>query len=179
MVSSNRRGGSALAVRLLLLSCLLALPGTRAGEPAGDFRLQVERVPSSNGSVVVRLKIQPFTVVAAATLTVSAPLDFDLRPRTPSMHRRLEVLDGPGGETRLRARLSALESAAPSTLELELDLPSGSHGTLDFVVEGIDGKGRALRDAVGLSLPDPAARGTRRLGAHEYPAVILPDGGER
>jgi hypothetical protein len=165
-------------VCVLVLSCLVSAGVTAASEPDGDFRLRLERLPTSDGSIVVRLKVHPFVAVDNATLTVSAPLDFDLRPQTPSRHDRLEVLDDSYGATKLRAVLRDLGTSA-TAVDLELVLAPQIFGTLDFVVEGVDGQGRTLRDAVGLLLPDPTERAVRRLGAIEYPAIVFPNEGAR
>ena len=179
MVRSNRRGWLVRPLALLLAVCLGAVPSTLATEPDGHFRLRIERLPSADGSTVVRLKLQPFAAVVDASLTVSAPIEFELRPQTPSvLGEPLPIVTDPG-TTAARASLRELDPSRVSSIELELLLPPGAYGTIDFVIEGRDANTRRIRDAVGFLVPDPGSRGKRRLGAVEFPALVLTDEGVR
>ena len=70
----------------------------------------------------------------------------------------------------MRTELKRLQPEAQTLLEFEL---SGD-GIVEFVIEGRDTTGRAIRNAVGLVTGEPPTTGVRRLGAIEFPAAVLP-----
>lgn len=178
MIRTNRRGEGVLRVRALvplgLIALAIVLPAN-ATEPDGPLRLKAEHLTSfKDGGFVVRLELQPFVVLDQATLTVSAPLAFDLESLTPSMHTRFQSIRIGRDRPSVRSTLERLDPAIASSLEFELILSSVDDGILEFVVEGRDAAGRVLRDAVGLAVRGPGSCGVYRLGALEFPAVVLP-----
>ena len=177
MIQSIRRGWTARRAHVfgLLVLTAIAWP-VSATEPDGHLRLRAEWVQpaSGRGPAIVRLSIHSLVPLDEPTLTVSTPLDFAVRPLTPS--GGAEFGDGPAAPDRraVRARLVRLDTATPSTIDFELILSPGRHGILEFIVEGRDSNGRTIRNAIGLAAGEPPSAGVHRLGAIEFPAVVLP-----
>ena len=88
------------------------------------------------GPPIVRLSIRSLVPLNDATLTVSAPLDFVLRPATPFVEADFRAAPAAQGRRAIRTGLQSLDTSAPSTVDFELSLSPGGHGILEFIVEG-------------------------------------------
>jgi hypothetical protein len=182
VIQSIRRGGAARQAHVfgLLVLIVIAWP-VSATEPDGHLRLRTEWVQSASGRgpAIVRLSIHSLVPLDELTLTVSTPLELAVRPLTGS--GGTEFRAGPAAPDRraIRASLARFNTATPSTLDFELILSPGAHGILEFIVEGRDSGGKTVRNAIGVAAGEPPATGVHRLGAIEFPAVILPPTGKR
>ena len=161
---------------LVLLASVAILLPTYATEPDGHLQLHVERVHASadGGPPIVRLSIRSYVPLDEITLTVSTPVDFALLPLTLPDDTSFYEVRATRDRRAIRAGLPRLDPSMLSTLDFELvSLPDGN-GTLEFIVEGRDESGRRIRNAVGLAVRESGPAGVRRLGAVEFPAVVLP-----
>ncbi len=177
MIRSIRRDWTTRRARVFVLLVLIAIAWpVSATEPDGHLRLRAEWITpaTGRGPSVVRLSIHSLVPLDEATLIVSAPLDFAVRPL--NLSRRPEFEAGPAapGRRAIRASLARLDTAAPSMIDFELILSPGGHGVLEFIVQGRDSNGRTIRNAIGLAAGEPPSAGVHRLGAIEFPAVVLP-----
>lgn len=152
-----------------------------ATEPDGHLQLQTDWVQANadEGPLVVRLRIRSFVALDEATLTVSTPVDFALRPLAPSVETDFRAVPAAQDRRAIRAGLQSLDPAVLSTLDFELVLSPGGNGTLEFIVEGRDRTGRKIRNAIGFAVREEGFAGVHRLGAVEFPAAVLPPAGKR
>lgn len=182
MFRSNRRGWSVPQVRFFVLLVSIAIASlVSATEPDGHVQLQMEWVQANaeEGPLVVRLGIRSYAPLDAVTLTVTTPVDFALRPLMSSVEADFQDLPVAQDRHAIRTDLRPLDPAVLSTLDFELILSPGGNGTLEFIVEGLDKTGRRIRNAVGLAVRESGSAGVLRLGAVEFPAVVLPPTEER
>ena len=171
------RGWATPRVRVFGLLVLLAIASpVSATEPDGHVQLQTEwlQPDMGNGPPVVRLSIRCLVPLAEATLTVSTPLDFVARPVAPSVEADFHAAPAAPDRRAIRAGLQRLDTTVPSSLEFELILSPGRNGVVEFIVEGRDSSGRTIRNAIGVAAGESASTGVQRLGAIEFPAVVLP-----
>lgn len=176
MSGSIHRGWAASGARVWVFLVLFAIAfSVSATEPDGHLRLQAEWVQANTkgGPPIVRLRIRSLVPLNDATLTVSAPFNFVLRPATPFVEADFHTAPAAPGRRAIRTSLQRLDTSAASTVDFELSLSPGSHGILEFIVEGRDSSGRTIRDAIGLAAGESTA-GVHRLGAIEFPATVFP-----
>jgi hypothetical protein len=142
-----------------------------AAEPDGHLHLSAEWVEPAQGNTpsVVRLTIRSLVPVDDAILTVSAPLDIRLQPAK----REFGVADDVFGRHSIRRGLSALRPTADLTFDFILVLSPRRSDVIEFIVEGRDSSGRSIRNAIGWAAGESSKVGVERLGAVEFPAVVL------
>jgi hypothetical protein len=163
-----------------LVLFVIALPAA-ATEPDGHIQLQADWVQADAdaGPLVLRLEIRSFVPLDEATLTVSTPVAFAIDPRTDPKEWEFRPIQAEQDRRAMRSDLPRLGPTVLSTLDFEVVLSPGGHGTFEFIVEGSDRNGRRIRNAVGFAASESGLRGVRRLGAVEFPANVLPSKGKR
>lgn len=157
-----------MAIAACVISCSLAL----AVEPHAFVDLRVERVSADSGPRLLRLSLTPSVDLADARLTVTAPDDVVVRsPDGP-----LEAAPRLDGRTAASLAAGDLRRGRTRTREFEIALPPDRTGVIEFVVEGTRADGTRIRESVGVALRNGEPAGRVRLGAHEFPAAVLPPG---
>ncbi len=164
-------------VRFLVLLAMIAIASfASATEPDGHLRLRADwvRPDTGNGPPGVRLSIRSLVPLDAATLTVSTPVDFALRPVVPTLEASFRTVPAARGRRAIRADMQRLAPLETSTLDFVLTLSPGRNGVIEFIVEGRDPSGKTIRNAIGIAVVEPSSGGVQRLGAIEFPAAVLP-----
>jgi len=181
VIRSIRGGWSAPQLWFgVLVFFVIALPAA-ATEPDGHIQLQADWVQADAdaGPLVLRLKLRSYVPLDEATLTVSTPVVFAIDSLTESKEGKFRAIQAAQDRRAMRSNLERLEPGVLSTLDFEVVLSPGGHGTLEFIVEGSDRNGRRIRNALGFAASESGPRGVRRLGAVEFPATILQSKGKR
>ena len=182
MFRSIRRGWGAPRMRIFVLLVSIAIASlASATEPDGHLQLQTEWVQANadEGALVVRLGIRSYVPLDDVTLTVTTPVDFDLRPLESSVEANFRDVPTTQDRHAIRTDLQRLEPAVLSILDFELILAPGDNGTLEFIVEGSDNAGRRIQNAAGVAVRESGSAGVRRLGAVEFPATVVSPTEER
>ncbi|NIM63308.1 MAG: hypothetical protein GTO30_17200 [Acidobacteria bacterium] len=170
------------ALACALLACVgpLAVPAI-ATEPDGHVRLVAEWVQprTPQDSPLVRLTIHPLVALDDVTLTVTAPIEFSLQPVRPQAATRFTAVPPAQDRLAIRADLSLAGPATASTFDFQSAPLTERIGIVEFIVEGRDAAGQRVVNAIGIASGKLESAGTERLGAFEFPAVVLPpqDGG--
>ena len=172
------RGAGLRVAGMLLLALALAATPVRAAEPFGHIHIQatpIEAADESAGSPrrLIRLDLRSLVTLEEVHLTVSAPAEFSVRAVLPEDDARFGSVPAATGRRAMRASLNRLVKAEHRRLEFEILLPPDGDGIVSFAIEGRDESGRTIRDALGLAVRE-GSTGTRRAGAVEFPATVLP-----
>ncbi len=152
--------GALLAALTLAVSPLLA-------EPEGSVRWDATRVEASDGSRL-RLVVVPVIDVEDSAIAVVAPRGLDVEPA----RRADDFATAPGerGRPVRRAMLGRLVAGRGVVLEFTIAAAAPSASVVEFVLEGTDPRGRAVREAFGVVVGPRHAGGVVRHGAIEFPA---------
>jgi len=168
-------------VIVLLALSVVSLP-VGATEPFGRVELVARWIdPPAAGEQarIIRVEIRPRVTLDGVELVAAAPSGLALRvgpaPRAVEFRELTRSERGPA----LSAQLEQLTAGETLTVEFEVVADRAERGPLVISVTGQDGKGRPVREAIGVSIPHPNTGGTRRLGAIEFPAQVLPRDGSR
>lgn len=159
----------AAAVCLLTLVCVWAQAGDSYGHVIfGVGPVQQDTV--TTGGPRLRLTLQPVSALQQAELRLSGPRGTVFVP-VPQPGTDLssipELIDNV-------IRLGDLQVGRTILLDFEFAVPEGG-GLAGFTLTGTLADGRTVQEAVGWTLARPGPAPTRRFGATEYPAVLLPE----
>ncbi|MDH3627906.1 MAG: hypothetical protein OEV00_12340 [Acidobacteriota bacterium] len=145
-----------------------------SAEPSGHLQFDVLWVRED----VVRLQIRPLVPLVDGALSVSAPTGSRLQPLGPDSAEFRHVDPIPQRQGFKRDGIQ-LNPSVTTEFEFEWVLTAADRGVLEFIVEGTDGSGRRVRDAIGFAVQADDDPLTIRLGAAEYPATVLRSEGSR
>jgi len=180
------------SVREIRLLCLLSLPllatsalgptGALASEPFGRVQLHADWAESDKpeGSTPagapreLRLSLRSLVALDDAELTVSFPSALSIKTVEPSWDEKFFTVATGNGQRAIRADLVRLEAKTPLVLAFEITLPPEGGGVVSFEVTGTGSDGRRVHEAIGFAPRPSFPAGTRRLGALEFPATVLP-----
>ncbi len=148
-------------------------------EPHGHAVLEVEWLkPAGQGHLgpderALRVVIRSAVPIRDAALGFRGPTGVTLAPRPAGgAPAPPPAPTGPDGTPRLS--LGTLQPDRSTVLEFVVHAPPGAAGTAVFTLEGETLPGRSIVEKLGWTVGTPAAP-TRRHGAAEYPARVVPE----
>jgi len=178
-------GGSLrkLAIWTGLAACflLVVVQLASATEPDGYVRIRCDRLdiapqvdPEDGRHITsLRLAIQSVIPLTEAKLDVTAPRSVQIRPLTSPEDSPLNFVSSDEDAQRMRVRFEHLDPASPVHIVIQFEWPSDGGGIASFVVEGEAANGRHIREAVGVAIGHPGTKSLQRVGAEEFPAVVV------
>lgn len=164
--------GAGVSVGFLLAA--LAGP-VAASEPDGHVELRAEWVKPApgQGPSVIRLRIRSLIVLEDSRLTVSTPIDVELRPAMSPGDVGFETVPARQHRQAIRNQMQRVDRESTATFDFEVALSPGRRGVVEFIVEGRDPAGRTIRNAIGFVVSESVSVGAQRLGAIEFPAAVV------
>ena len=176
MIRWIRQAGiaSRTGVSITFLLAVLAAP-VAASEPDGHVELRAEWVQPApgQGPSVVRLSLRSLVVLENTRLTVSTPIDVELRPAMSPGDVGFETVPASQHRQAIRKRMQRVDRESTATFDFEVTVSPGRRGVVEFIVEGRDPAGRTIRNAIGFVISESVSVGVQRLRAIEFPAAVF------